>query len=59
LDLAFGVGRGEDVPCFEVVVFGSPQNVGDGGFGFIADGVGQGFLFYVEDLDCAVLATLL
>ncbi len=57
LDFSFCVGSGEDVSGFEVVVFGTPEDVGKGDFVLVGDGVGQVFLFYVEDLDSAVFAS--
>jgi hypothetical protein len=50
------VSSGEDVPGFEVVVLGPPKDVGEGGLGLIADGIGEALLLDVEDLDRSILA---
>ena len=57
LDLPLGVGCGEDVSRFVVIVFRSPQNVRERGLVFTRNRKRQIFLLGVEHLDSAILAS--
>ena len=56
LYFSLGVGSGEYVSSFEVVVLGAPEDVREGYFVLVGDGIGEVFLFDVEDLDSTVFA---
>lgn len=57
LNLSLGIGSGEDISGFVVVVFGSPQYVREGSFVLTGDSKRTIFFLGVEDLHSAVLTS--
>jgi hypothetical protein len=56
LDFSLCISSGEDVASLEVVILRTPQDVREGSFGIVGDGICEALLLDVEDLDGAVLA---
>lgn len=57
LDLSFSIGSSEDVASLEIVIFRAPENVRKGSFCLAGDGKSKALLFYIEHLDCSILAS--
>ena len=59
LDLSISVGSSEDVACFEVIIFRSPQNIAERCLVFFPDRVRQIFVLNMKYLYLSVLTSCL